>query len=358
MHYASCSFPTLSASRRPALFGLAALGLLSLTALPAHAQTQDLFVSNQYDGTISRFAGNGLGTLSTTATTFAKGLGVPLGLAFDPGGDLFVVEYSKSSITEFAAGATPGTFGAGKIVLSGNGLDRPAGLAFNAHGDLFVANTFGNSIIEFAAGTTPGTFGTVTTLQDSVLNGPVGLAFDVRGDLFANSSSNSIIEFAAASTPGTFEKAKITESGTGTTYGLAFDTRGDLFASVSGTNSITEFAAGGSPGTFGTATKLSGGGLYRPAGLAFDARGDLFAADYDNNGAGITEFAAGTTPGTFETGKTFGNGLSGASFLAFSPLPFAPVPEASTTVSFGLLLMLGLGGMVVVAKRKKASVGV
>ena len=32
----------------------------------------------------------------------------------------------------------------------------------------------------------------------------------------------------------------------------------------------------------------------------------------------------------------------------------APVPEASTTVSFGLLLALGLGGAVVAAKRKKS----
>lgn len=33
----------------------------------------------------------------------------------------------------------------------------------------------------------------------------------------------------------------------------------------------------------------------------------------------------------------------------------AAVPEASTTVSFGLLLMLGLGGMAVAAKRKKSA---
>ena len=32
----------------------------------------------------------------------------------------------------------------------------------------------------------------------------------------------------------------------------------------------------------------------------------------------------------------------------------APVPEASTTASFGLLLVLGLGGLVVAAKRRKA----
>jgi hypothetical protein len=31
----------------------------------------------------------------------------------------------------------------------------------------------------------------------------------------------------------------------------------------------------------------------------------------------------------------------------------APVPEASTTVSLGLLLMLGMGGVVIAGKRKK-----
>ena len=33
----------------------------------------------------------------------------------------------------------------------------------------------------------------------------------------------------------------------------------------------------------------------------------------------------------------------------------APVPEASTTVSLGLLLALGLGGLVVTARRKKTA---
>jgi len=39
--------------------------------------------------------------------------------------------------------------------------------------------------------------------------------------------------------------------------------------------------------------------------------------------------------------------------LSFAP---AAVPEASTTVSFGLLLALGLGGVVIAAKRKKTNV--
>ena len=33
----------------------------------------------------------------------------------------------------------------------------------------------------------------------------------------------------------------------------------------------------------------------------------------------------------------------------------APVPEASTTVSLGLLLALGVGGLVIAARRRKAA---
>ncbi len=50
------------------------------------------------------------------------------------------------------------------------------------------------------------------------------------------------------------------------------------------------------------------------------------------------------TPGTNDFSDMF---VPGA-------IPGAPVPEASTTVSFGLLLMLGLGGVVVAARKKKS----
>ena len=250
-------FPSSSRSSLPASLGLAALGLVSLglAAAPARAQTQDLFVSNGNAGTISRFAGTGPGTFSTTATTLS-------------------------------------------------GLNTPQGLAFDGRGDLFAVNSISNSITEFAAGTTPGTFGATSTLSGG-LSGPFGLAVDARGDLFAANNSGS---------------------------------------------SITEFASTGA-GTFATGTTFATGGtLNRPLGLAFDARGDLFATNVSGNS--VTEFAS-TGAGTFGAGKTVETGLSQPSFLAFSPLPSAPVPEASTTVSLGLLLALGMGGMVVAARKKR-----
>ena len=74
-----------------------------------------------------------------------------------------------------------------------------------------------------------------------------------------------------------------------------------------------------------------------------------------------------TTPMTFAsgTGSFFGllaNNTGIGQQFTYSitnggslTLAAAPVPEASTTVSLGLLLLLGLGGLVVAARRKRAA---
>jgi len=46
---------------------------------------------------------------------------------------------------------------------------------------------------------------------------------------------------------------------------------------------------------------------------------------------------------------------TGTTFNLVGGTASAPVPEASTTASFGLLLALGLGGLAIAAKRKKAA---
>lgn len=345
------------------MLGLAGLGLLTLVAPPtARAQTQDMFVSNLYGSTISRFAGNGLGKFSTAATSLSGGLSYPAGLAFDARGNLFVADSAGAdSITKFAltsgVGTTPATFGTGSVVLTGAGLNCPTGLAFDSLGNLFVANAHGDSITEFAAGTTPGTFGIgKVALTGGGLSYPIGLAFDTRGDLFAaNGYGNNITEFAVGPTPGTFgNTTMLTGGGLAEPYDLAFDARGNLFTSNVLGSTITEFVptsgAGTTPGAFGTGI-VAETGLSSPSGLAFDERGDMFVGSY--GGGTITEFAAGITPGTFGTGKVVETGLSTPAYIAFGPLSSAAVPEASTTVSLGFLL--GLGGLVIAARRKKTS---
>ena len=112
-------------------------------------------------------------------------------------------------------------------------------------------------------------------------------------------------------------------------------------------------------------------------GITFGPNGDLYVLDDTTNGlAGppspgqlfqfdpttgitthLTDLAAGATYSNL-VASTDGSlyfsseSANGGEVLRFSP---AAVPEASTTVSFGLLLALGLGGSVLAAKKRKTA---
>ncbi|MGI4792219.1 MAG: NHL repeat-containing protein [Janthinobacterium lividum] len=350
-----------------------ALGFAALCAAgfaPAATQAQDLYVGLGGFNSVIRFAGTGAGTYASTSTTLSDtsfSLSGPQGMAFDSKGDLFVAnQYSSpGSITEYQAGAAPGTFGA-STVLSSSTMNEPYGLAFDSSGDLFATNkgsTFGEgSITEFMA-TGPGTFAAaVKTLTSPSLNEPTGLAFDANGDLFAADSlglngQNSVTEFVSAG-GGTFGASAVTLNSQSLydPQGVTVDAKGDLFVANYYGNSITEFAAGLTAGTFQTPFLFAyGSKLDGPTGLAFDSSGNLFVANEGtnaNNTGTVTEITF-TASGDLATNQIIESGLAGPAFLAFGPSASNPVPEASTTVSFGLLLALGLGGLAV-AKRRQA----
>jgi hypothetical protein len=88
--------------------------------------------------------------------------------------------------------------------------------------------------------------------------------------------------------------------------------------------------------------------FFNPTNLAQNYLGD-------GGVSGPTNFSILATPGEdlILVANTV-RGINTATTSTFTAT-FAPVPEASTTVSFGLLLALGGAGVVVAAKRKKAA---
>ena len=263
------SRPLRFSRHRPSRLGafglsLVALGLAALAPTAARAQTQDLFVSSLDSNTILRFAGTGPGGIATRATTITAPNSQP-SIAFDANGNLFAI--AGNSIIEFASTGT-GSFNAGTVVATGS--TNAGGLAFDKRGDLFVSsfeNTVAstNSITEFAAGATPGTFGARTVLTAPSLEEVMGLAFDANGDLFAansrgstqSSTYGSITEFAAGATPGTFgATTTLTDPSLNDPSDLAVDARGDVFVANSyyfrnsgpADGYITEFPLGAAPG--------------------------------------------------------------------------------------------------------------
>ena len=81
---------------------------------------------------------------------------------------------------------------------------------------------------------------------------------------------------------------------------------------------------------------------------------------YNNTSLSLASLSSspGTTygvSGTLADGESFNTHLNGLGTINFNlPVP-AAVPEASTTVSLGLLLMLGFGGMVMARRKKTAA---
>ena len=269
-----------------------ALSCLSLTALAlavlspvAHAQ--NLFVSGDINGSVFEITPAGV------ETTFAAGLGLPHGLAFDGSGNLYAAD-AGGSIFEFTPAGVKTTFATGVIGV--------IGLAFDSSGNLYAANSNfnSNSILEF----TPA--GVQTTFA-SGLNGPYGLAFDRSGNLYeSDTGSNSILKFTPAGVETVFA------SGLNVPYGLAFDGGGNLYAADA--DSVLKFTPAGVRTTFTTGS----GGLIGPAGLAFDPNGNLYVSDVVSRG--ILEF----TPAGVQT--TFASGIGEPNLIAFAPAALITVP--------------------------------
>ncbi len=206
-----------------------------------------------------------------------------------------VQEIARASHTQFGIQMTAGdTYtvagsATGELGTSGNGvpatsalLDVPVAVAVDGDGDLYIADDDNNRVVEVAA-TTHTQFGISMIAGDSYtvagsvdgtagsagdggpatraeLTAPGGIAVDQAGDLFIADTLNSRVQEVPATS--------------GTRYGIAM-TAGDMYT-----------IAGSSTGAYG----LSGDGgpgfsalLSDPFGVAVDSAGNVYIADSGNN---------------------------------------------------------------------------
>lgn len=318
----------------PALLSLCALlgGAAACAAPP-----QSLYVVNYGAGGISDFdaAGNG-------AVFPGSGMSAPVGLAFDPAGDLFVSNISSSTIEKYVyANGSLSTTGA-PFAGSAQGLNYPYGMTFDNAGNLYVANNGGSSIEKFDALGNGATFA-VGSAQG--VSGPDGLAFDGAGDLFvSNEGSNTIVEYV--NTAGTLNPigTPFTSAGLNRPFALAFDSTGNLYVANFYGNDIMKYAVtGGVLSANGSVFADSLHGVSGPVGLTFDGSGDLFIANNSNSSLEEYVSSSGMLSGT---GIVFASGgtLSSPDFIAFGPAPTsAPEPSAWAIWSLGAAALLGLG---------------
>jgi hypothetical protein len=317
----------------------AALAVVSLAtgAVTANGALNDLFVSingdaNNSNGSINEYTPTGVQSL------FASGLSEPRGVAFDHFGNLFVAnnffddpsQTFQLTIVKITQAGVPSTF----ATLSGNVFGED--LVFDRAGNLFVIALDANdlngasTIYKITPGGVQSTFGTLPFQS-------FGLAFDSAGNLFAAcagvpnvANSASIYKFTPDGTRSVFADQSAFGPFNGP-IGLAFDRFGNLFASVEaatpvGTDSVLKFTPNGVGSPFAT-------DLDWPRGLAFDRSGNLFVA----------ERGAFAPPGDVLKFTPDGNStvfapeLDDPQFLAFQLLPTPrprPTPHPRPTQQF------------------------
>ena len=264
------------------------------------------------NGVITTVAGNGqAGYNGDNMPAAGAELNEPWGIALDSTGNLYIADYENYRIREVANGTITTVAGNGQAGYSGdNGpatsaaLRLPIGVAVDSAGDLYIGD-YANDVVRKV------TNGVITTVAGkdqegfSGDNGPAtsaamtvyALAVGSTGNLFIADgenyrirevSSGIIATVAGGGTPlgngGPAVDAQLFPSG------VAIDSAGDLYISDPGNNRvlkvangvITTVAGNGAKGYSGDNGPATSAELYFPEGLAVDSAGNLYIADFGN----------------------------------------------------------------------------
>jgi sugar lactone lactonase YvrE len=302
-----------------------------------------------------------IGQTSLTGTGDSSpsgGLFGPTGLAFDAGGNLWVVDSGNNRVLEFKSPFTNGesaslvigqpTFGGYIGTTTSGGLNSPSYVAFDPSGNLWVTDQGNNRVLEFTAPFSTGqkAFRVIgqenftSSAPASTANGlfePLGIAFDSKGDLWVVDSANHrVLEYGAlelvpphpisgVAASMVIGQPSLTNGSSSTglnAYAIAFDSSGNLWVS-DGISGVAEYLAPLSTGEAGTQvegpkiTVLSEDRLSNPQGIALDAADNLWVADYGHGR--VVAYGSGVVLTTSSSSSTTTSGaLGGGLYLTTS----------------------------------------
>jgi uncharacterized protein (TIGR03437 family) len=296
------------------------------------------------NGIVTTVAGTGIeGYSGDNGPATGARLNYPHGLAFDSAGDLYIADMDNHRIRKVSngiittvAGSGTGGYGGDNGLATNARLNYPAGVAFDPAGNLFIVDIdnhrirkVSGGIITTVAGTGTGGYGGDNgPATNARLNYPHGIAFDSAGNLhiadmdnhrIRKVSSGVITTVAGTGTGGySGDNGPATNARLDYPVAVAFDSAGHLYLAdienhrirkVS-SGVITTVAGNGIEGYGGDNGPATGAQLNYPHDLAFDSAGNLYIADMDNH---RIRKAAGVGPVRLAT-------VSAASFTPSVPL--------------------------------------
>jgi secreted PhoX family phosphatase len=351
----------------PALLGC---GLLAACNFPsddgANVGSKGLWVANgtnvvEYNP--SQLSG-GTGATAPHVSINSAAFGTPQGVAFDPNGNLWVLDpagmvngAATPALFEFSAGqlAALATDNAPEpvAIITSTFLKTPRQAVIDVLGNAWITDPTSNMVMVYTAAqlaqTGTNVIAPAVAIASAQFSGPSGVAFDSSGDLWISNNGvpataadqfgggTTIVEIAAAhvpalpetgtSTPQLVSDVTLSDAGQVTIqspWALAFDPlSGNLWSSNTATSTLVAFgkttlvtAAPAAAATVSSTTVNADATLNQPHGICFDDVGNLAAID---EAGGTKSFAIAVFgPGQLATG---------------SPAPLAFIVGDATTLN-------------------------
>ena len=242
-------------------------------------------------------------------------MNVPIGVAVDSAGNLYIADSDNNRIRKVSNGVIATVAGNGTPAFSGdNGpatsaqLSAPIGVAVDSAGNLYIADSSNdrirkvtNGVITTVAGNgTLGFSGDNGPAISATLNAPNGVAVDSAGNLYINDCgnyrirkvTNGVITTVAGNGTLGFsgDNGPATSAQLNSPSGVAVDSAGNLYIADFGNNRIRKVSNGviatvagnGTQGFSGDNGPATSAELSYPEGVAVDSAGNLYIADTDN----------------------------------------------------------------------------
>jgi sugar lactone lactonase YvrE len=261
----------------------------------------NLFIADVGAGTILKLPAGG-----SAVQTIATGVNLPMQLALDGSGDLFVgIDGNSTSIVEIPAGCTTSSC----QVAIGAGFSSAGGVAVDPHGNVYVSDFDKGTVVEVPPGCR--VTSCEITLANRGINGGHAMAIDAAGDLFVAQlgTVGGVVEIPAGCVTQSCQKT--IGSGFQGATGVAVDAAGDVFVADFLGHQVYEVTPAGVQTALGSPSY--------PLGVAVDQTGDVFITGQALTGGKIV-------------GELEELPRSAPASLAFPPTPVGSTSTASVEV--------------------------